>query len=665
MENVDESERRDSQPSTISSHPPEHDQAVSLSDSTGHGAVMNTQSFSEFDTNKNNSPSVWKLKWNIITSAVLASLVAPLLALILWLAITYGAKNEVTSFSSARIGGKLTQPQAKVIDVICSVVLAPCLMAALNYIWFTCARVSVVNERHYTGVPLATLATVSRSTRGSYWIGDLMSLLQGRTQKLSMLAVMVLLSAVANSTIAAIIAYEAYSTATSDATAGTLRYLSDTVISRTTILAPINYDDLSTFDYNVQQQSNITSQITGLLTGLSFTDATSNLDNEAYIGVNSTSTALTNISPNVTELSNIPGFRLTIDCQPDTPDNIQILQMGESTTVIDLFWDIKVEGGYEANIFTAPYPGQIADISGAYNEVYQFTAFLENSTEVYLGLLYSNFGLNISNIISSPYGDIHSLSVNMTSHSFSGTKATMSIWGLRCWLNRQDGLLNYTRTPTLTWNLSASSFSTQVNTKVPSLLAPWQTNINYRAPRSTVPGIGPALALSASGKSALADAYNDTDFKIYALNYLYASGEAQRIAYEVAALNLSRNLPQFFYNASGLVREQHYRMTYVPAFLITGLFCVFFVAVMVVAMTVSTAGTYSARSFRQVDLLRLLVDVSDGLHEEAKVLSDQGLGNDGIEKWAKSCNVKYYKTTVDGEVRIKLQLFRDGNTSGV
>jgi len=53
------------------------------------------------------------------------------------------------------------------------------------------------------------------------------------------------------------------------------------------------------------------------------------------------------------------------------------------------------------------------------------------------------------------------------------------------------------------------------------------------------------------------------------------------------------------------------------------------------------------------------------LHEEAKVLSDQGLGNDGIKKWAKSCKVKYDTTTVDGEVRIKLHLSRDGNGSGI
>jgi hypothetical protein len=70
-------------------------------------------------------------------------------------------------------------------------------------------------------------------------------------------------------------------------------------------------------------------------------------------------------------------------------------------------------------------------------------------------------------------------------------------------------------------------------------------------------------------------------------------------------------------------------------------------------------------SFRQVDSLRLLVDASDGLHEEAKVLSDQGLGNDGIKKWAKSCKVKYDTTTVDGEVRIKLHLSKDGNGSGI
>jgi hypothetical protein len=63
------------------------------------------------------------------------------------------------------------------------------------------------------------------------------------------------------------------------------------------------------------------------------------------------------------------------------------------------------------------------------------------------------------------------------------------------------------------------------------------------------------------------------------------------MAYEIAALDSSRNLPQFFSNVSGFVNEQHYRMAYVPALLVVGLFCVVFAAIMTAAVAVSTAGT--------------------------------------------------------------------------
>ena len=86
------------------------------------------------------------------------------------------------------------------------------------------------------------------------------------------------------------------------------------------------------------------------------------------------------------------------------------------------------------------------------------------------------------------------------------------------------------------------------------------------------PGIGPAVALSAFGETF--DIKN-IDFEVLAQNYLWASGEAIQIVQEVAAMNLSRNRPEYFYSATGILERQRYRITYVPALLIVGLVTLF------------------------------------------------------------------------------------------
>ncbi|RDW58479.1 hypothetical protein BP5796_12409 [Coleophoma crateriformis] len=601
-------------------------------------------------------------KWTIYTSIIISSVVVPLIGLTIWLARTEFKERRFNTFSGDVVGGRLTQPQAKAIDVICSAVLAPAIMAALNFFWFAVARVSTVNERHTrkAGLPLAALIGVSQSFSGSYNVFLLNNLRKGRSWRFLMLAGMLLLSALAKTALSNLIAYEAYSHIALPTNVGSLRYLSDLAVNRQLQRIGLTTEATSVFDFSTQQQSSVANQITGLLTGLSFANATSSLTDEAYIGVNATSAAMSSLPSDIVSLNNVPGFRLTVDCTPDTPTMFSVVSSSQYVTKMSATWEYKVAAGYTSNAYDAYFASSIDELQNSYTELYPFAAFLDyNSTEVFLSFMYSGFGIiNDTVPVTSSYGDIYTLTQNMTSYGFSSTKATMKLWGLRCWLNRQEGLLNYTRTSSLDWQINASSFSNETR-KATSLLTPWQSNLMYRAPQSTVAGIAPALAQSAaksdSDLAVIGDPLNATDFKILALNYLYASGEAQRMTYEVAATNTSNDEPNFFYDVTGQISEQKYRITYIPIILLIGLLALVIAAALPAAMTMYVSKTLSARTFRDVDAVRLLVDAADGLHEEAKDISNLGLGNGDMEKWVDGCKVEYQQTIVDGETRFKLR----------
>lgn len=156
-------------------------------------------------------------KSTIYFLATLLTSIIPLVGLAAWLIIVKVRQGGsiFTGFTSAKIGGHLTQTQAKAIDFVCSALLAPLLMAGLNFIWFACARVCVINElgathRGSQGVPLQSLARASRTSVGSYDLLGLWELFRAKTWRLSVLGAVALLSAVSSSALSNIIAYESF-----------------------------------------------------------------------------------------------------------------------------------------------------------------------------------------------------------------------------------------------------------------------------------------------------------------------------------------------------------------------------------------------------------------------------------------------------------------------
>lgn len=126
------------------------------------------------------------------------SALVPAVALASWLVVASKTDYIFVSLAGSDIGGHLTQTQAKGVDFVCSALLAPLLFAGLNLMWFACARVCAVNESARS-VPLHTLATASRLSRGTYDPLQYYALVRGRTWRLAALGGIALCSALGSS----------------------------------------------------------------------------------------------------------------------------------------------------------------------------------------------------------------------------------------------------------------------------------------------------------------------------------------------------------------------------------------------------------------------------------------------------------------------------------
>lgn len=522
------------------------------------------------------------------------SVLVPLVALAVWAGYVAREPGVLDRFAGARIGGRLTQGQAKALDVACGAVLGPLLLAALNLVWFDAARVSAVNEKKRAGssrgVPLASLAAMSSTSSGSFDVLSLYAIARGRTWRLALFAVLTVLAAVARVSVCNVVAYEAYPLDVLDpgVAVGTLRRLSDEVLARA---SGIPLDPIAAYEFTARQQAEITGRITGMLTELNFRAASSRLADDAYVGVNATTASMDRLPPPVVGLLDVPGYRLTARCEPARAEALAVVSMGLTTKVTARWYrdggaegeglerdgkdDDDDGGGSDGLLMSADYPGVREIIQGADNGYYALAGFTPDKREAVLGYM-TSFNYT-ERMIASTFGAVRPAVFNMTASGFRGTKSVMTVWGVRCGLYRQEGFLNYTRGTAAAaddddeegdgensphrqsqgqqqWTISASRFDAEKR-RVPSVLGDWQLALNYNAPGAVIPGLGPPLAATAGvpcgGGQELgpkqpmtsASCTRPLDFRTYALNFLYASAAAEQMMYNVAATGAGSGNP--------------------------------------------------------------------------------------------------------------------------
>lgn len=199
-------------------------------------------------------------------------LLAPVITLLIWLSVALPCGVKI-NFESSALGGKLTQTQAKAIDVLCSVVFAPFLVAAFDYFWFNAMRVVALNEQTLAmGAPIQALATACSADSGSYNALKTWTFVRTKRGVLQAFAFLLLFSAAAKSLLANIIAYEAFEVITVVETSG-FKSLVNPIIdpSDSSDLCP--YREFRKLNFSESQQEEFASQQASTLMELSYRSA--------------------------------------------------------------------------------------------------------------------------------------------------------------------------------------------------------------------------------------------------------------------------------------------------------------------------------------------------------------------------------------------------------
>jgi hypothetical protein len=475
-------------------------------------------------------------------------------------------------------------------------------MAALNHIWFDSARISAVNEHQRKVLPLRTVAAASGTSEGSYDVLLLRDLFQGRTWRLFLFGLLTLLSAVARTALSNIIAYEAYTEKGLSRDATTLRLQRDLAIEKNSNgwwARP----GLNLYDFTTAQKAEVAKKMVSLLTGLSVESSIPNLTHNTYVGIDATAHSLNSLPQSIVDLIDVPAYRLSVDCRPDAAVSLSVRPLDNYNTEVAVV--------FNQSLLLGGYPGVPAAIQTGDDRDKSYVAFFPGINKlVYLGHLERSRPYNLKNkTTSTMFGDVQHRVLNITDED--GKTVTSVSGGLRCVLYREHGVLNATRFTTNessigTWSIVSTDFpkypSKGRKELVPSMLGLFQlASFNFHAPSAVFPGLGPALSEYGRGW-AFRDPEPPEDLLTpFALRYLYASAEAERIMYEVAASSTkaSHHPPNFFVNITAFSMEQHHRITYVPSILLVGLLCLLGAGIVTGAMAAYKRTSVSTRAHRK------------------------------------------------------------------
>lgn len=234
---------------------------------------------------------------------------------------------------------------------------------------------------------------------------------------------------------------------------------------------------------------------------------------------------------------------------------------------------------------------------------------------------------------------------NYTSYPY---KVVTNSYALQCVVLRQEGFLEYMRRDDQKWFVASSRFQDD-RTPVSPFLESFQITFSQRRPApplgSVLWGGTPAVEACYQRPNLSEECVQYKNFSTAFNNLVYASGEAIRIMYNVAALNTSGDQQNYFYNVTGEIERQFYRITYVPALLLVALLGIIICSLLVTVLVITTMRTWSWKMFRQVDITRLVVDcVGADLAKNGPNFTRLGRASDyELADWAGRYRIAYEK----------------------
>lgn len=453
------------------------------------------------------------------------------------------------------------------------------------------------------------------------------------------------------------IAYEAFNEDISSENEFSLRLLSDVIIERAVVL-PEQATTSASYGLSHSEFTIAAQSVSGVLYGLNFFPATLDEDN-GYIGVNATHDSMTHLDKSVTSLNDVPGFRLSAECAPDALNSVKVWPAKDGYVEIhpNITYHPPTAAGRVSQFMDWGYAtysyfsGQEDGVTSIASNL-AFPAWVggDSGSEDEFYIIYMMSGIHHQDF-HTDYGDLQ------PAHQYKGDSdgygeifevAPTTSWGLKCLLSQQHGLINYTRSPDLQWSMAATSFDDSM-ISIPSQLSNWQrvkVNDDWAPPQLGVVLFGrDPLKPCLTGAEKCLPTRNVSQA---VANYVYASGEITRIIHNVAAANASRarGHPEYYHDVTGTANKQYYRITYVPVLLLVALVSIILAALLTTALIISVKNTVSWSWFRQVDVVRLVVDAVGGSlrHQDKQHFAKLCCASDDeIFTWSQEYRVAYIK----------------------
>lgn len=623
------------------------------------------------DKSRSNRHACSSFLRNIESKIWITALILPFVPIAVF-AIWLPFNGRYIGLESKEIGdSSVSQIEAKVVDFFCSVVIAPCIVTAFDYLWFSYARVLAVNEvLPKDGIPIEALAIASSTSSGSFNLIKVWGLIETRKWTLFLFGLMVLLSGSTKSLFSNVIAYEASNIVDGKTEIVSLQSLAARFPPWFQSPSPHNLDN---YNFSIAQRADFSSQFLSMLTDLYFRSGADKLEDKYYIGTNATTASLNALPSPVGSLSEVPGYRLSIDCRAVTPTDLSMVTISlDGDVLLELFvGDDPAKPNSTAIRYTASFTGglQTAFGDGVGGATHPFVGFMSDpriTDRLYLGFLSTLPVLGGVNNTGdpSPYGEVKYIVTNQTlvmSSQPANIPRIYYAWGISCKVARQTGFHKLERTDAGSWIRVANASRYKEETDLPQLrISEWAVQFGYRVPGyRKMPGFGPVFTNTAFDCSTWPSCdYSDgiLSYKKMALNALYAIGETDRMLNEISMQNAGQNGT---FQVNGGILEQRYRITYVPLIFFGGLLSCLCACLITFGLLVYhwRKKSRSFRMWRKVNVRRLLADAVDGLRDENDLYGVSGRDNTALREWSEDYDVRYVECTDENGITIKLKKF--------
>ncbi|KAL2691199.1 hypothetical protein Neosp_001580 [[Neocosmospora] mangrovei] len=580
----------------------------------------------EMPTNRRTSKTVLA---DIVVVSVIAS-VAMCVSFSLVLHIKLNTRKGFTQ--SEPIGGRFSLLWAKLIDVGCSIVIAPGLLALANWYIFKLVRLCAISQGAVGDRPvnLKALTELAGTDWGSYSPLKHWTFVRTRDPRLICLATVALLSALSFSFLTNVTAYEAIGFNIVNVTQKVETLYGPKDDAPATVISDI---------LESTQDIELSAQLTRNLHKIPLEIGTSNTSHQAVLNVSSQS--LSRISKSTKRLFNVPAYQLAASCKPADIRGFHVQFNSTEENYAEYHLEIQMVSNLTE--FKGSGSNMAPSLKGKSNPGLPRPLVAFKGEKIWIGWIYYTEEKGIVSY-DTDYGPLYT-------YRYSPEKDNQvldwTIFGVTCQLSTTMGTATVDRK-----NWSISDVHLDERTRrfeerrplLDSLQNKWE--IASPALYNTTGGLGGHLADAVFAPGS--------DFRMSKIHYIvkafaWLEAKMRDVAYNMAERDNGRNMEvEVMAEGNG---EQLYTMTFVPWILLTGLFSLGTAGLLAIGLALDFLRTPSLRSGRMLSPVRLMMDVGAVLDKD---IFEQALTWDGneLDAWAQTVELQYEPAEEHGEASV-------------